>query len=215
MAWRAVSPGRGPPPNADPARWGQGDSPMLQSRPARPGGQAHTVVPVATIRWQVPPFRHGLLRQAGGRRRARPGASGDQTHETDPGRAPPPQAGQGRGHPAGRLWTCRPPPRSRPRCTCVACVLALDAAPGTLALLWPAPVHAGPAVPLLHVLTAGLVEAFLWGSCRESPAAPMQAAQPLAEQDLARPRGPAPRSPTLQSLPVKATGQVQWWDSGA
>lgn len=83
---------------------------MLQSRPARPGGQAHTVVPVATIRWQVPPFRHGLLRQAGGRRRARPGASGDQTHETGLGRAPPPQAGQGRGHPAGRLWTCRPHP---------------------------------------------------------------------------------------------------------
>lgn len=42
-------------------------SPMLQSRPAWPGGQEHTVVPVATIRWQVPPFRHGLLRQAGER----------------------------------------------------------------------------------------------------------------------------------------------------
>lgn len=43
------------------------DSPMLQSLPACPGGQAQTVVPVATIRWQVPPFRHGLLRQAVGR----------------------------------------------------------------------------------------------------------------------------------------------------
>lgn len=194
-------PGPGaPPPNADPARWGQGDSPMLQSRPARPGGQAHTVVPVATIRWQVPPFRHGLLRQAGGRRRARPGASGDQTHETGPGRAPPPQAGQGRGHPAGRLWTCRPPPRSRPRCTCVACVLALDAAPGTLALLWPAPVHAGPAVPLLHVLTAGLVEAFLWGSCRESPAArtpppPCRPPSPSRGRTWPGPAAPHPAHP--------------------
>lgn len=118
----------------------------------------------------------------------------------------------------------------RPCCTCVACVLALDAAPRTLALLCPALVHAGPAGAVLQVLVAGLVEAFLWGSQREAPAArtpppPCRppapqvagALRPPPSQDLARPRTPrpAPRSPTLQSLPVKATGQVQWWDAGA
>ena len=53
-------------------------------------------------------------------------------------------------------------------CTCVACVLALGAAPHTLALLHAALAHPGPAVACPQVLIAGLIEAFLWGPHLES-----------------------------------------------
>lgn len=138
----------------------------------------------------------------------------------------PIRRGRGGGweHPAGSLLTA-PPPAACPPCTCVACALAVDAAPRTLAALRPALVHAGPAVPLLQVLVAGLVKAFLWGSYCESPAArhrphagppdPHMAGALRPPRTWPGPAAPGPRSPTLQSLPVKAMGQVQWWDSGA
>lgn len=55
------------------------------------------------------------------------------------------------------------PPPAAP-CTCVVCVLALGAAPHTLALLHAALVHPGPAIARLQVLVASLIEAFVWGA---------------------------------------------------
>lgn len=107
--------------------------------------------------------------------------------------------------------------------TCVAGALALDVAPRALAPLHPALVHAGPAVTLLQVLVACLIEAFLCGSHSECPApcapppSPGGTLPPSAgtlpphpPRTWPGPAAPWTRSPVPQSLPVKATGQAQW-----
>ena len=86
--------------------------------------------------------------------------------------------------------------------------LAADLAPSALALFHAALVHAGPAVAWLQVLVAALIKALLWvglGGLSE----------PLLPAHGRRPAAPPPGSPVPQSWPVKAAGQVQWYDSGS
>lgn len=101
----------------------------------------------------------------------------------------------------------------------MTCLLTLDPAPRALALLHAALVHAGPAVALLQVLVAGLVEAYLWEPHRVSLLwahhCPVQPPCMRRVPLLPGPAAPRPRSPVPQSLPVKPTGQVQWWEPGS
>lgn len=93
--------------------------------------------------------------------------------------------------------------------TCVAGALAPNLAPHACALFHSALVHAGPAIAFLQVLIVALIKAFLWGWHSESLLPAWGSALLPCSPVVLRPHSPVP-----QSLPVKATGQVQWYDSG-
>lgn len=115
----------------------------------------------------MPPFKQGLLRQAGGRaQKLGLEGQGQGLVPTQPVSGWPWTS----PFPGWEAQRYGPPPR-----TCVAGALAPDLAPRTLALFHLAPVHAGPAIAHLQVLVAALVKAFLWGRHSE-PLLPARAA---------------------------------------
>lgn len=170
------------------------------------------MVPVATIRWQEPPFRQGLLRQAAGE------------HS---GARPQPQTG-GEGAGVGAWFPPRCPSLGGP---------GKSLSPRAGSVTWPAPPgraleylcggspRSGPGPP--HTRTAARGPGARGPSDRLAPGTRSGSRQSTSLGGLGghselllpargrHPAAPPPRSPVPQSWPVKAAGQVQWYDSGS